>query len=65
MGRRGLASVAVVMSTYNGEKYVREQLESVLAQDYENVSVFVRDDGSRDETLQVVEPYALDGKIHL
>lgn len=60
-----LASVAVVMSTYNGEKYVQEQLESVLAQDYGNLAVFVRDDGSRDDTVKVLERYERDGKISL
>lgn len=65
MGMSDLASVAVVMSTYNGEKYVREQLDSVLTQDYPNVSVFVRDDGSSDGTVSVLEPYERAGRIHL
>lgn len=65
MGNNGLPSVAVVMSTYNGEKYVREQLDSVLGQDYGNVSVFVRDDGSSDDTVGMLEPYEREGRIQL
>ena len=42
--------VAVVLSTYNGEKYVREQLDSILNQTYKNIEIVVRDDGSKDST---------------
>ncbi|MFR5870112.1 MAG: glycosyltransferase, partial [Acutalibacteraceae bacterium] len=34
------------MSTYNGEKYVAQQLDSILRQDYPDVEIYVRDDGS-------------------
>lgn len=46
--------VLVIMSTYNGEKYVREQINSILMQKNVEVSVLVRDDGSTDGTLEVI-----------
>lgn len=49
--------VAVVMSTYNGERFIREQLDSILNQTYKNIEIIVRDDGSKDGTVQVVKEY--------
>lgn len=53
----------VLMSTYNGEKYLREQLDSILSQtlfrnsDWET-ELIVRDDGSSDHTWEILEEYA-------
>lgn len=52
-----MKKVCVVLSTYNGEKYIREQIDSVLAQSYSNIELLVRDDGSRDATVDIVEEY--------
>ncbi len=49
--------VAVIMSTYNGESFIREQLESILEQTYRNVEIIVRDDGSKDDTVAIVKEY--------
>lgn len=49
--------VAVLMSTYNGEKYIREQIDSILAQKDVDVTLFIRDDGSTDETINIVKEY--------
>ncbi len=49
--------VAIVMATYNGEKYIRSQIESVLAQSYENIRLFIRDDGSTDSTSDIIKSY--------
>lgn len=46
------------MSTYNGEKYLREQVDSILTQKGVNVHLLVRDDGSKDSTLQILEEYS-------
>lgn len=58
-------SVVVVMSTYNGERYIRQQIDSVLSQDVPNLSVVVRDDGSKDDTAQILQGYAQRGDIRL
>ena len=49
--------VAVVMSTYNGEKYIKEQLDSILNQTYKNIDIVIRDDGSKDNTVKIIESY--------
>lgn len=49
--------VAVVLSTYNGEKYVKEQLDSILNQTYKNIQIIVRDDGSKDNTIEIIKEY--------
>ncbi len=49
--------VQVLLSTYNGEKYIREQLDSILAQKDVEVSILIRDDGSTDSTIDIVEEY--------
>ena len=49
--------VAVVMSTYNGEQFIREQFDSILNQTYKNIEIVVRDDGSKDGTVDIVKEY--------
>lgn len=50
--------VLVLLSTYNGEKYLRTQLESLKNQEGVELSVLVRDDGSKDSTLQILNEYS-------
>lgn len=50
--------VVVLMSTYNGETYLRHQMDTILNQTHENLELFVRDDGSKDSTLDILEEYA-------
>ncbi len=45
------------MSTYNGIDYLREQIDSILAQDHPHVRLLVRDDGSSDGTVSVLREY--------
>lgn len=49
--------VAVVISTYNGEKYLKEQLDSILAQTGVDVCLFIRDDASTDSTKSILQKY--------
>lgn len=49
--------VAVVMSAYNGEKFIREQLDSIFAQTGVEVFLHVRDDGSNDGTADILREY--------
>lgn len=58
--------VHIVLATYNGERFLREQMESVLAQTYENITVEVCDDGSTDGTEAIVREYeAQDERVKL
>lgn len=51
--------VQVLLSTYNGEQYIVEQIESILNQSYEDLSILIRDDGSRDQTVEKIRIYTL------
>src|SRR5271156_5979852 len=55
-----LPEVEVLLATYNGARFLREQLDSILAQDYGNFRVLARDDGSSDETVEILVQYAED-----
>lgn len=50
-------SVAILLCTFNGEKYLEEQLESIQNQDYKHWAVYVNDDGSKDTTLDILKRY--------
>lgn len=49
--------VDILMATYNGERYIEEQLDSILGQTYENWRLIVRDDCSTDRTLSILMNY--------
>lgn len=50
--------VSVLLPVYNGEKYIREAVDSILGQSYHEIELLVIDDGSQDETLEVLETYS-------
>lgn len=51
-------NICVVMSTYNGEKYIEVQLDSLLKQNDVNLTIFIRDDGSTDHTSEILNHYS-------
>ena len=56
--------ISVCMATYNGGKFIREQLESILSQLPTDAEVIVADDGSTDDTLAIVNSFG-DGRIRV
>lgn len=52
------STVAICMATYNGEAYIREQIDSILKQTYTNWVLFIRDDDSSDKTAEIIRHYA-------
>ena len=50
--------MSIVLCTYNGEKYVREQIDSLLAQSYPIHEIIIQDDGSTDHTWEILQAYA-------
>jgi len=52
------------MATYNGEKYLKPQLDSILKQLSEKDELIISDDGSTDDTLEIIESYQ-DSRIKL
>lgn len=53
-----LPRVAILLPTWNGEKYLHEQVDSLLAQDYPDFLIISRDDGSRDTSPAIIANYA-------
>lgn len=49
--------VSVAMATYNGEKYIKEQLDSILNNLTDNDEIIISDDGSTDNTLNIIKNY--------
>lgn len=53
-----MSRVLVLMSTYNGEKYLRQQIDSILAQEKVEIELVIRDDGSSDTTIEILKDYS-------
>jgi len=53
-----MPKVNILMSTYNGEKFVAEQIESIQKQTFQDWNLIIRDDGSKDETVKIIEHFA-------
>ncbi len=49
--------IDILLATYNGEKYLREQIDSILNQTYKNIRLIVSDDCSKDGTGKILEEY--------
>jgi len=62
-----MSTVAVIMATYNGEKYVKQQIESILASGFDDFEIFIYDDGSKDNTINIIRELMLlhPSRIHL
>lgn len=50
--------VTILMATYNGHKYIQEQIDSILKQTHQNFELIIQDDCSTDSTLDIVNRYA-------
>ena len=49
--------VSIPLLTYNGEKYIKEQLDSIFSQTYTNIEIIVFDDASTDNTVEILKTY--------
>ncbi|MBN1392851.1 MAG: glycosyltransferase family 2 protein [Sedimentisphaerales bacterium] len=60
-------SVDILLAAYNGQKYLAAQIDSILAQSYQDWQLLIRDDGSSDDTVKIIKEYAgrLPDKIRL
>lgn len=57
-------SVSVAMATYNGEKYIKEQIDTILVNLQENDELIISDDGSTDNTREIIKEFT-DTRIRL
>lgn len=55
--------VDILIATYNGEKYLKEQIESILNQTYKNIQIIISDDCSTDKTREILKEYEKNKKI--
>lgn len=57
-------TVDILLATYNGERYLSEQIESILNQTFSNFTLYIRDDGSTDSTRDIIALYcAMDSRV--
>lgn len=49
--------VSILLATYNSSRFLREQLDSLFTQTFQNWDLIIRDDGSTDDTLEIIEEY--------
>lgn len=52
------SNLAILLATYNSAKYLEPQIESLLNQTYKEFTIYVRDDGSTDNTIEILQGYA-------
>lgn len=65
MADRVKGLVSVVTATYNMAGYIGETLDAILAQDYANIESIIIDDGSTDNTMEVLAPYLDDPRVRV
>ncbi|MBQ2937668.1 MAG: glycosyltransferase family 2 protein [Clostridia bacterium] len=57
--------VDVLMATYNGEKYIKEQVDSILNQTYKNIQLIISDDCSTDKTREILKQYEQNDNVKI
>lgn len=57
--------IDILMATYNGEKYLKEQIDSILNQTYKNIQLIISDDCSTDKTREILKKYEQNDKIKI
>ena len=51
--------VSILLAVYNGEKYLQKQIESILAQSFKEFKIIIRDDGSTDKSVEIINNYCI------
>lgn len=51
-------TIAILLATYNGDKYLEAQLKSICQQTYKNIKCYIHDDGSKDNTIKLLQKYS-------
>ena len=61
-----MSKIAILLATYNGARFIREQIDSIKDQTYKDWDLYVRDDGSTDNTVSIIQEYEnMNPNIHL
>lgn len=56
--------VNILLSTYNGEQYLKEQVKSIQDQTYRDWQLLIRDDGSTDGTVEIIQELVAQDELH-
>jgi len=56
--------ITIIIAAHNMEKYIEEALDSILAQTYKNYELILVDDGSTDETFNIMQTYQVNKFIN-
>jgi glycosyltransferase involved in cell wall biosynthesis len=59
-----MSFVSVILPCYNGERWIKETIESVLAQTYVNFELLIIDDGSTDSSKEIIKSFETDKRLH-
>lgn len=61
------SKIDIILPTYNGASYIKELLNSILTQSDQNFTIYIRDDGSQDDTKKIIQRYKelYPTKIHI
>jgi len=54
-----MPKILILLSTYNGSKYLKNQLDSLMAQSYKDFEIIARDDGSSDDTVEILKSFGI------
>lgn len=66
MNTKNKVNVAILMATFNGERFIEEQINSICNQTFRDWTLYIRDDGSTDETISIINHFEKkDNRIHL
>lgn len=57
--------ISVILPVYNVEKYIRECVESVLNQTLKDIEIIAVNDGSRDNSIKIIEEYLSDARLKI
>ena len=64
MIKNNAKTIAILMATYNGEKYVEEMLRSLEKQTEDDFFCYIHDDGSTDQTMHILKKWVEDHPYH-
>ncbi|MBQ7562023.1 MAG: glycosyltransferase family 2 protein [Synergistaceae bacterium] len=53
-----MPEINILLASYNGEKFISQQIDSILAQNFQDFNIIIRDDGSQDNTPEIIEDYS-------
>ena len=60
-----LPLISVVMCTYNGDRFLKEQIDSILSQSWQNLELVISDDASTDGTVLILKQYESNERVRI